>query len=86
MTEISNATMTECQSCGDWTNFASQEHYKVLVAEHAQLMRALMDVLSMIESGKFKSMEPLSRGQWKATVQDARTVLDGAKRAAGWAN
>lgn len=29
METISNATVTKCQRCGEWTNYADDAHYKV---------------------------------------------------------
>jgi len=48
MEQISNETMSKCQSCGEWTNFAESEHYKE-IARNAERYRWLR---SGLEAGR----------------------------------
>jgi ribosomal protein L12E/L44/L45/RPP1/RPP2 len=46
MEQISNQTCTKCQNCGEWTNYADDEHHKArgreIEAENSRL-RALLE-------------------------------------------
>ena len=36
METISNTACTKCQHCGEWTNYADDEHYKALATRLAE--------------------------------------------------